>query len=934
MPMGTNPDRPRPSAARGARAADADVLLATKVNVPRLREDLLARPHLLDVLNRAADAALVLVSTPAGFGKTTLLAQWAHAEAEARPVAWLSLDPDDNDPARFWRYVVAAIDTVHAGIGERVLPLLSAPEQPTPEAVVGVLVSELAARPGEVWLALDDYHVIAARSVHDSLALFLERLPPRAHAVIGSRSDPPLALSRLRARGQLAELRAADLRFTREETDALLRGIWGLDLPDDSVGALVTRTEGWVSGLHLAALSLRGAADPTRLVREFTGSHRFVLDYLTDEVLERQPDNVRRFLLDTAVLDRFSGALCDAVTGRADGQQMLESLERANVFLVPLDAQRRWYRYHHLFADLLRARLLADDPERARALHRRAAAWTEDHGLVEDALHHAMAAADPASAARLVERHADALLRRGEGLTLRRWLSALPREAVASRPRLSLVLATAEVNAGRLGAAERLLGEAERALAVVPSAPPEPAVGGAAGREGSALANVPAAIALLRASLAGLRGNAARARDLARAAEARLTKDERGPRLSCRWMLAVADWTSGRLAEAERAFAEIVAEAWRADAPHLALSAGSLLGQVQRAQGRLGAALETYRAGLEFADEADHPVVLSRAFAHVGIAQVHYERDELEAALEHATEGIALARQLTSTRVLSEGLTTLAWIRHAHRDGDGARVAIDEAERVFPGREIVALHRPVMAERARLLLAQGDLAAAALWVEERGLAESDAPSYAREPEYLMLARVLLARRLPDRALDLLARLRAAAEADGRTGSVIDVGALQAIALDQAGEPVRAVAVLREMLTLSQPQGYVRIFADEGPPIAALLGRVGAADRRRRGPDAEGVIPLDYLSRLRAPFMADPTSRALRPAPPGPVEPLTEREREVLALLARGQGNRAIAAELVVTLDTVKKHVTHVLAKLGATSRTHAVARARELALIE
>jgi LuxR family transcriptional regulator, maltose regulon positive regulatory protein len=537
-------------------------------------------------------------------------------------------------------------------------------------------VNELAAHVGECWLILDDYHVIESRPVHDSLALLLERLPPPAHAVLASRSDPPLPLARLRARGQLAELRAADLRFTPEEVTAVLREIWGLDLPEEGVAALEARTEGWVSGLQLAALALRGAADPARLVQEFAGSHRYVLDYLTEEVLERQPDKVKAFLLETSVLERLTGPLCDAVTGRLDGQRMLEDLERANLFVVPLDEERRWYRYHHLFADLLRARLHPADPDRVPGLHRRAADWAEEHGLIEDAARHALAAGDDVWAARLVERSVDEVLRRGEGATLRRWLSMLPRQLVSSHPRLCLVQAIAASNAGRLLAAEPLLQDAERALAAAPSEPHE----FPAGREGSVLANVPAAIILLRASLAVYRGDAERATKLAQQAQAHLGEDERGPRFACRWNLALADWMRGRLTEAERAFADIVAEGRAAGATHLALSAGAVLGQVQRAQGRLGAALHTYRQGLELASEAGRPVVLSAGMAHAGIAQVLYERNQLDDALAHVTNAIALSRQLTSTQPLAAALATLAWIRQAW-GGHGRRTGGDRPSR-------------------------------------------------------------------------------------------------------------------------------------------------------------------------------------------------------------------------------------------------------------
>jgi ATP/maltotriose-dependent transcriptional regulator MalT len=923
---------PHASTPRSAHAGACDVLLATKFHLPRLRPDLLARPRLIDQLNRAAAHELVLVSTPAGFGKTTLLAEWARASE--RPVAWLSLDAGDNDPARFWRYVVGAVDRVHAGIGDRVLPLVNAPEQPTPEAVVTVLVNELAARAGECWLILDDYHLIESRPVHDSLAFLLERLPPHAHAVLASRSDPPLPLPRLRARGQLAELRAGDLRFTPEEVAAVLGETWGLDLPEESIAALEARTEGWVSGLQLAALALRGAADPARLVQEFAGSHRYVLDYLTEEVLERQPEDVKAFLLETSVLERLSGPLCDAVTGRLDGQRMLEDLERANLFVVPLDAERRWYRYHHLFADLLRAHLHPAAPDRVPELHRRAAGWAEAHGPIEDAVRHALAAGDDAWAARLVERSVDAVLRRGEGATLRRWLSMLPRQLVASHPRLCLVQAIAASNAGRLLAAEPLLQDAERALATGLGEPHE----FPAGREGSVLANVPAAITLLRASHAGYRGDAERVIELAQQAQAQLGEDERGPRFACRWNLALGDWMRGRLLEAERVFADIVAEGRAAGATHLALSAGAVLGQVQRAQGRLGVALRTYRQGLELAGEAGRPVVLSAGMAHVGIAQVLYERNQLDDALGHATEGIALCRQLTSTQPLATALATLAWIRQARGDTAGARAAIGEAERAFPGREIVALHNPVPAERARLLLAQGEVAQAAHCVQERGLGDGGAAGYPGERESLVLARVLLARNAPDRALELLARLRAEAEAQRRAGSVIELGALQALALQEAGRQDLALGALVEVLGLSHPEGYVRVYADEGLPMAGLLRRLVVAGKREQ-PTAGGEIPVEYLGRLLRVFQQDRQGQAqhpergTRPGMPGPGEVLTGRELEVLALLAAGKPNREIAKELTVTPETVKKHVTHILGKLGAANRTQAVARARALTLV-
>lgn len=910
---------------------ERDSVLATKLRIPRTRPDLLARPRLVALLEEASNRELVLVSAPPGFGKSTLLADWARSTAG--PVAWLSLDPDDNDASRFWRYVVAAAAQVHPGLGERAGFPIEAQNPPAPEVLVGTVVNELAADPHDFALVLDDYHVINSRAVHDSLAFMLDHLPPGLRIVIAGRTDPPLALPLMRARGQLTELRAEDLRFTSEEASTLLLEAWSLDLPEQSVALLAERTEGWVTGLQLAALSLRGASDPVRLIAGFTGSHRYVLDYLTEEVLERQPDSVRAFLLETSILERLSGSLSDAVTGRSDGQLMLESLERANLFLVALDEERHWYRYHRLFADLLRVRLEERDRGRTGELHRKAVAWCEEHGLVDEAVRHSLAAGDAHWAAEIVERHVDEILRRGEGATLRRWLSALSLDVLRSRPGLCLMQAITAFNAGHLTSAEAWLEDAERALAAV-GRESEP---GVADRQ-SALATIPATIKSVRASLATARGEPERARRLVKQAQSLVSESDWAPRISVRWNLALVDWMEGRPAGAERELASLVAEGRASGTPHLALTAGGVLGRVQRAQGRLGAALRTYHEGLELGAVAGRPVVPTVGEAHIGMAEVLYERDRLDEAISHVAEGIELCRQLTSTQSLATGLATLAWIRQAMGDPGAAFEAMEEAYRVLPSLDVVSLYNPVPAERARLLLAQGEVHEAAAWVEERGLAEGDEPTYAREREYLVLVRLLLARSAPDSGLGLLERLHGPAAAQGRTGSLIEVQALEALAIRAMGDRGQALTRLVDALVLGRPEGYVRVFADEGRPMAALLGGLVASGKRRAFAAAD-EIPTDYLGRIlgavqRAPdrALAGATKGAVDTAA-GLVEVLTHRELEVLARLAGGKSNREIADEFVVTLDTVKKHVTHILDKLGAANRTQAVARARELGLI-
>src|SRR5262245_17407819 len=488
----------------GAAASGPNALLATKLHVPRPQPGFVPRPRLVQALGDGLARGVVLVCAPAGFGKTALLAEWA--DGGRYPLVWLGLDRGDSDPARFWRYVLAALDRVRPGLAGRMGPLLGPPAPRSFEGLVTALINELAADPGpdQVMLVLDDYQLIDSEQVHESLAFLLENLPPGLHLVLASRTDPPLPLARQRGRGQLAELRAAELRFTGQEAAALLADAAGPELSPAAVAALVARTEGWAAGLQLAGLSLRGHADAAGFVAGFSGSHRFVLDYLTDEVLERQDGQTGAFLLETSVLDRRSGELCNAVTGRAGGQAMLEQVEGAGLFLVPLDEERGWWRYHHLFADLLRARLQRDQPGRVPELHRAAAAWSDQHDLADDAIRHALAAGDAAWAARLIERHVDALMFHNEQATLQRRIETLPAELVRSRPRLLLVQTWIAQWAGQVEAAGRLLDAAEHAFANATDEAFEPSVGRAA----SLLANLPAAIALARAYLAHLRGDA------------------------------------------------------------------------------------------------------------------------------------------------------------------------------------------------------------------------------------------------------------------------------------------------------------------------------------------------------------------------------------------------------------------------------------------
>jgi len=903
-----------------AAPPERDVLLATKLYMPAARPELVPRPRLAERLDEGLGLGLILVCAPAGYGKTVLLADWARNGQ--RPVAWLSLDAADNDPGRFWRHVVAALDGACPGIGERAGPLLGPPAPTSFQGLVTALINELAS--DEAVLVLDDYHVISAQQVHESLAFLVEHRPTGTAVVLASRSDPPLGLARRRARGQLTEIREAELRFTPAEASALLQRAASA-LPDASVAALAARTEGWAAGLQLAALSLRGHEDAAAFVAAFTGSHRYVLDYLAEEVLERQDTQLRTFLRETSVLERLSGPLCDAVTGREGSQVLLEQAERAGLFLIPLDEVRGWWRYHHLFADLLRARLQEKQPGRVAELHRNAAAWYARCGLADDAIGHAVAASEPAWAARIIEQHFDMVYNiRGEAATIHRWLSVLPDEVVRSRPRLLLAQAIMAATSGHLHVVEPLLDAVECAPPGWADEPFEPTAGVAA----SFLTNVPALTTLLRGYLTQFRGDAEATAAFAAQALAESKPGERLLSATAHGFLAVAEWLRGRLTEAERAIVSSVT-GWR-EAGHLTTTAWRWyeLVLIRCAQGRLDAAALTCQQALDSLATSGRPLPAAGP-GYVGLADIGYQRDDLDVARRHATEGIALCRQFVHTTPLANGLATLAMIRQATGDPAGALAAIAEAGQAAPGP--AGLLNPVPATRARLLLAQGDVAAAARFPAERDLSPDDEPEYARESGHLILARVLLAQDRPGPALALLDRLHTAAAAQDRAGSLIETGALRALALAATGRETAAVTALAETLELACPQGYLRVFADEGPAMAALLGRLIAAQRAGQ---AAGV-PLGYLARLQRAFGAGQPAPGPGPdtALPGIIDPLTSRELEVLTMLAAGRSNQAIARELVVTLDTVKKHVGHLLGKLGAANRTEAVARARELSLI-
>ncbi|WP_254185233.1 LuxR C-terminal-related transcriptional regulator [Nocardioides panacis] len=892
-------------------------LLETKLYVPRPRDGAVPRPRLGERLDAGAATRLMLVSAPAGFGKTTLLAEWLAGRPSA---AWVSLDRGDNDLVSFWTYVIAALRTVAPGVGAHELALLASPQPPPIHLVLTTLLNDLGATGDDLVLVLDDYHLVDSREIQEAMAFLLDRMPSRLHLVIASRADPPVPLARLRARGELVEIRAAELRFRPAEVAMYLTEVMGLRLTTQDVAALEERTEGWIAALQLAALSMQGRDDVAGFIAGFTGDDRYIVDYLAEEVLQRQAAPVRDFLLHTSLLGRLDGSLCDAVTGGSGGRATLEALDRGNLFVVPLDDRRQWYRYHHLFADVLRARLADEAPDLVATLHRRASDWFAEHGDPVAAIEHAMAGGHLERAADLVELAMPATRRNRQEAVLRSWLERLPEEVLAFRPVLSNGFAGALLATGGFSEVERHLVDAERWLAGPEDADRVVVV------DEEELRRLPAGVAVHRAGLALVQGDPAATLAHARRALALLEDDHHIGRASATALVGLASWWTGDLESAREAYTRSLGSMQAAG--HLAdvLGLSIALADILITQGRLREAMLTYERALRLAPDHRAPLLRGTADMYVGMSTVHRERDDLGEARrlvdssEELGEHLGLPQHPYRLRVAKSALRAL--------DGNPveALALLDEAERVYVG-DFSPDVRPVPAVRARTLITQGRVDEALGWARDRGLPATGDVAYLHEFEHVTLARALLARFERDRdqpALDeatgLLDRLLAGAETGQRTGTVIEVLVLQALAARLRGDLPAALVPLGRALALAEPEGYVRTFVDEGPAMAALLA---AAARH-------GLAPA-YVARLRS--AAGTRTDAVPVARPGLVDPLSRRELDVLRLLGTDLGGPEIARELVVSLNTVRTHTKNIYAKLGVNNRRAAVRRAEELDLM-
>lgn len=914
----------------------SDTLLATKFYIPPVRPELIRRARLFERLSLGLDRKLTLVSAPAGYGKTTLLGMWNCASR--RPIVWLSLDEGDNHLGRFFTYLITALQKINAQFGQALLGLLKLPQGLAPEALAQILINEIVQVPKSFSLVLDDYHTISDADIHEAMEILIDRLPPQMNLIISTRADPPLPLARLRSRGELVEIRQADLRFTTEETAALM-GSTGLELADDDLTTLESQTEGWAAGLRMAALSMQYLETSTlsTFIKGFSGKHHYILDYLTDEVLKRQPEFIQTFLLKTSILDQMCGSLCDAVVGEyekkegknsdkeesaaypissiSSNQQILEFLERANLFIIPLDNNREWYRYHHLFAELLRSRLREACLERIPEFHRRAALWYEQGGMINQAVSHLLAAQDYILTAELIE-HAVVKVEtwsQVDTATFLAWMQSMPEEVTQSRPWTRLIYSRSLIAAGQLADAERIL----RSLDVWLQNHPE----------------VPECVRILnlvgfdRVSVLAMQGYVHEPINFARRALQDIPETDLINRARALSILGQASFRAGDVAEATLAFTQIIESFAHTKTPFIAVPITCNLAETQIVQGYLRKALQTCEQGMSMG-LVDGSPISPVGFVRLIQARILYERNDLKMAENFLREGLELLKRSGYAENFGNGQAILAMIRQAQGQQKEADIAIQEALRLSKQIKIERISILTAAYQARIWLMQNNLKDAQSWAQ--AYRQVGPTEYLREFEDLTLAWVLLVGGNASEALTLLEGLLIPADRDGRTGRVIEIQSLRALALQSLGESDGALTALKQALDLGEAEGYIRVFVDQGQPMEKFLHL------------AIRQLPSEYrsyLSRLLSVFPSaggheSILSSQINAVPNGGlVEPLSERETVVLRLLAEGLTSSQIAAKLFVSTNTVRTHMNNIYSKLDAHNRTQAILKSQEIGLL-
>jgi len=899
-------------------------LLQTKLFIPPTRPDLVPRPRLIERLNEGITRKLILICAPAGFGKTTLISNWVE-ELEL-PVAWISLDKGDNDRTSLLIYLVAALQTIDAGICETVRAMLQTPQPPPIKSILTELINEIATLSQDFVLILDDFQVIENHEIDEALTFILDHIPPVMHLVITSRSDPLLPLSRLRARSQMTELRSTDLRFSSHETAYFLNQVMGLELSEDDIASLESRTEGWIAGLQLAGLSIENREDPTEFISSFAGDNRYIIDFLVDEVLAQHPQGTIDFLLHTSILDRMNGSLCDAVTGQAGGQNFLEKLKQANLFIIPLDNKRFWYRYHHLFADVLQKRLEDTiSPKVIKSLHQRASQWYEENGFLIEAVEHALVTEDFDNVIRLIELGSMEILMQSQQSLLLKWQAELPRELVVSHPRFCMTIAWAWLSIGHPAEAEECLQLLEKSLGIDMSE--MFSKGDRAERIEPAIQVLLIEIAVMRIELAVEKGNIAEVFELSQHVLPYLENEEavhqedhlKNLRAVVYFALGLAYKISGKLGEAAEALSHAADLGWGVGNVYIVSGSLGRLARIQSIQGHLSQAKRTCQQGLKLEQElmGEHSPASGQNHAELG--NLLYEQNDLEAALHHLQEGIDRAKPWGFLDALIPGYTGLARVRATQNDWDGAFAALDELEALGDSNPAL-VKSAVETIRASLWVAQGKVEAANRWVMKTSLAPERKIEFDRFDELMILARIHIAWNETSKAVELLTRMLDSAKAQGWFGKQIEVLNLLALANHERRENDQAMITLEQALISAEQEGYVRVFVNEGDRMKTLLCEAEARD-----------IAPDYVPKLLAAFETDHIQMDTSSVP-ALIEPLSGRELEVLRLLKTELSGPEIAAELTIALSTMRTHTQNIYSKLGVSNRREAVHKAEELNL--
>ena len=917
----------------------ADELLATKFFVPSCPHVLVSRPRLFTLLDEGLQRPLTVVSAPAGFGKTTLLSAWVQAlPQEIAPVAWVSLDEQDNDAVRFWMYVFTALDRLQPGICSDLVTYLRTQQTPPIQYLLTALINRLAGHPQRCLLVLDDVHLLTEEGIHTSLTYLLDHLPPQLRIILASRSGPPLPLARLRARGQLLEVRAEQLRATDEEAAVFLREVMGVQLSEHDLAVVQQRTENWLVGLQLVGLSLQGSSPTIHrgilpggqvtkrdLLSEISGNHEFILDYLTDEVLHRQPPTIQTFLLSTSILEQLSAPLCDAVLERQDSQQVLELLERSNLFLTPLDGHRRWYRYHALFAQALRYRLEQAGQEKVHALHLRASHWYEQQGQTNEAVQQALQAQAWEFAADLIESVSKTLISTAswDTIILRRWKEQLPEEVARTHPRLCLAYARSMRSYAPIETAEFWLQAAEtRVVALLEAQRSEKANSGPYSQ--ADLDNLLAETLAMRALYATYRGDGRSALSFSQQSLTYPSEQDLAVRANVAITQSMAHTTSGDVVPAIQGALEAGALAQAAGSAFVATICLNVAVGYLIYQGRLHHAWNLLERVVEMCRPEGSDLSLPMGLAYLNQADILREWNQLEAAYDLAREAIRLSTESGNLTSLHIAYAILAGITLARGESDAAASAIAQAEQIV-AQVNQSYNRAlfITVEQVRIWIVRGELGQAVRWAEELHQRERQVSPLAREREEVALARVLLAQNKLDETVMLLIPLIENATRQERWGHVIEMLLLQVLALHLNRKEQEAFSVLRHVIHLAEPEGYIRRFVDEGMPMFALLSAFQKQERKHG--------PTPYLDSLLAAFAQEGTGVQSRQS----LLPLriSPREREVLNLLAQGRSNQEIADALVVTVETIKGHVSSLLSKLGVDNRTQAVLHAHSLGLL-